>query len=134
MPKNNLTKPINILKTFQRYNNETDKRRKKMCVADDVSRIFIKSSEPGLHYETNMTIRFTLCFQYWTENSKNELKIYRSDLHLSSLGRVVVSLPFFPVDTVSIGRVLSVVIQAVQVGFVTRFVPPGSLETCGTIR
>ena len=44
------------------------------------------------------------------------------------------TLPVIPVHTVSIRRVFALKIAAVQVGVVTLIVPPGSLESRGTIR
>ena len=55
------------------------------------------------------------------------------DFHLSSFNGVVITLPVLPVHTVSKRRVFALKIAAVQVGVVTVFVPPGSLELRGTI-
>ena len=55
------------------------------------------------------------------------------DFHLSSFDGVVMTFPVKPVHTVSIRRVFALKIAAVQVGFVTLIVPPGSLEFRGTI-
>ena len=43
------------------------------------------------------------------------------------------SPPEHPVDTVSVGGVLSTMIQAIQVGGVTPFVPPGSFKYNGAV-
>ena len=43
------------------------------------------------------------------------------------------SLPCVPVHTVSTRRVIAMMIETVQVGMVTVFVPPGSLEFRGAV-
>ena len=43
------------------------------------------------------------------------LKICRSYFHLRSHGGVVVSLPFIPVDAISVGIVRTVMIETIQV-------------------
>ena len=42
-------------------------------------------------------------------------------------------LPVFPDHTISIGGGIHVTIDAIQVGMVTRFVPPGSVILTGTV-
>ena len=59
--------------------------------------------------------------------------IHRFDFHLSSFNGVAMTLPVIPVHTVSIRRVMTLKVEAVQVGGVTGPVPPGSLEFRGTI-
>ena len=54
------------------------------------------------------------------------------DFHLSSLKRVMVTLPCLPVYTDSIFVMVASTIETVQIRFMTTFVPPGSLEFLGT--
>ena len=61
------------------------------------------------------------------------LKLHWSDFHLGSLGGVLMSFPVIPVDTISAWRVLSVMIQTVQVGVMTVSVPPGSFKAHSTV-
>ena len=57
----------------------------------------------------------------------------RSHLHLGPLGRVVIPLPSFPVDAVGKRRVLTVMVQTIQVGVVTGCVPPGAFVLHSTV-
>ena len=57
----------------------------------------------------------------------------RSHLHLGPLGRVVIPLPSFPVDAVTIRRVLTVMVQTIQVGLLTVSVPPGAFVLHSTV-
>ena len=57
----------------------------------------------------------------------------RSHLHLGPLGGVVIPLPSFPVDAVSIRRVLTVMVQTIQVGAETGCVPPGAFVLHSTV-
>ena len=61
------------------------------------------------------------------------LNVHRSNFHLSSLGGVVMTFPVIPVDTISPWRVLSVMIQTVQVGDMTAGVPPASFKALSTV-
>lgn len=54
------------------------------------------------------------------------------DFHLSSLKRVMVTLPCLPVYTDSIFVMVASTIETVQIRFMTTFVPPGSFEFLGT--
>ena len=54
------------------------------------------------------------------------------DFHLSSLKRVMVTLPCLPVYTDSIFVMVASKIETVQIRFMTTFVPPGSFEFLGT--
>ena len=54
------------------------------------------------------------------------LQAHWSDFYLSSLGRVVISFPCKPVDTISIWWVFPMVIKTVQIGAMTTAIPPGS--------
>ena len=56
----------------------------------------------------------------------------RLDFHLSSLKRVMVTLPCLPVYTDSIFVMVASTIETVQIRFMTTFVPPGSFEFLGT--
>ncbi len=69
-----------------------------------------------------------ICIGQQTRKDKKFLKVHWSDFHLSSLGGVLKSFPVKPVDTISMWWVLSVMIQTVQVGVMTVFVPPGSFK------
>ena len=60
------------------------------------------------------------------------VEISRPDLHLGAFGGVVLSFPGLPVDALSVRRVFTVVVQAVQVGAVAVVVPPGAFELHGT--
>ena len=60
-------------------------------------------------------------------------EVSRPDLHLGAFGGVVVSFPALPVHAVSERRVMTVVVLAVQVGFVALVVPPGAFEVHGTV-
>ena len=53
-------------------------------------------------------------------------EVSRPDLHLGAFGGVVVASPALPVHTVSVRRVVTAVVQAVQVGVVAVVVPPGA--------
>ena len=55
------------------------------------------------------------------------------EFHFSSFNGVVISLPMIPVHTISIWRVSSAMIEAVQVGMMTGVVPPSPLVTCSTV-
>ena len=55
------------------------------------------------------------------------------EFHFSSFNGVVISLPMIPVHTISIWRVSSAMIEAVQVGIMTAMVPPSPLVTCSTV-
>ena len=59
------------------------------------------------------------------------LEIARPDLHLGAFGGVVVAFPGLPVHAVSERRVVTVVVLAVQVGFVALVVPPGTFAHAG---
>jgi len=61
------------------------------------------------------------------------LKLQWSDFHLCSLGGVVMSFPVIAVDTISVWRVFSAMIQTVQVGVMTAIVPPGSFILHSTV-
>ena len=63
----------------------------------------------------------------------SSLKVHWSDFHLSSLGRVVISFPCIPVDTISIWWVLPMVISTVQIGVMTIAIPPGSFIGNSTV-
>ena len=54
------------------------------------------------------------------------------DFHLSSLKRVMVTLPCLPVYTDSKFVMVASKIETVQIRFMTTFVPPGSFEFLGT--
>ena len=54
------------------------------------------------------------------------------DFHLSSLKRVMVTIPCLPVYTDSIFVMIASTIETVQIRFMTTFVPPGSFEFLGT--
>ena len=60
-------------------------------------------------------------------------EVNRPDLHLGAFGGVFVSFPVVPVHTVSDRRVLTVVVQAVQVGVVAGTVPPGAFVHFGAV-
>ena len=60
------------------------------------------------------------------------VEINRPDLHIGAFGGVVLSFPGLPVDAISVRRVLTAVVQAVQVGAVAVVVPPGAFELDGT--
>lgn len=53
-------------------------------------------------------------------------------LHFSSLNRVMMPFPIIPVDSISIWWMCAMVINTIQVGAVTGFVPPGSLKVDST--
>ena len=55
------------------------------------------------------------------------------DLHLGAFGGVVVSLPVPPVHAVSFRRVVTVEVQAVQVGAEAPVVPPGAFVPRGAV-
>ena len=63
----------------------------------------------------------------------SSLKVHWSDFHLSSLGRVVISFPWRPVDTISIWWVFPMVISTVQIGAMTIVIPPGSFNGNSTV-
>ena len=101
--------------------------------------------------DTDMvTYSFYLVFQkhctidnnLWKFDKKSFVKFYFggmtskslwSDLHRSSLSGVMVFFPVIPVNTISKWWVLSVTIEAVQIGGVTVFVPPGPFVKRGTV-
>ena len=60
-------------------------------------------------------------------------EIHWSYFHLGPLQGVVISLPAIPVDTISEGGVISMMIQAIQVGVVTVIAPPGSFKYNGAV-
>ena len=60
-------------------------------------------------------------------------EVNRPDFHLGTFGGVFVSFPVEPVHAVSDRRVLTVVVQAVQVGVVAGFVPPGAFVHFGAV-
>ena len=62
------------------------------------------------------------------------LTISRPDLHLGAFGGVVRASPSLPVHAVSKRRVVTVVVQAVQVGAVAIVVPPGAFVPRGAVR
>ena len=66
-------------------------------------------------------------------NKGESSEIHWSYFHLGPLQGVVMSHPVLPVDTVSVGGVLSTMIQAIQVGLVTVIVPPGSFICNGAV-
>ena len=55
------------------------------------------------------------------------------DFHLSSLSGVLVSFPCVPVDAISVWWVLAMVVESVQVGCMTVFIPPGSFIRQSTV-
>ena len=55
------------------------------------------------------------------------------EFHFSSFSGVVISPPVVPVHTISTWRVSTAMIEAVQVGIMTVFVPPGPFEHCSTV-
>ena len=63
----------------------------------------------------------------------SSLKVHWSDFHLSSLGRVVISFPWRPVDTISIWWVFPMVKSTVQIGAMTIAIPPGSFKGNSTV-
>ena len=81
-----------------------------------------------------------LCLAAYTTKKKHNAKTASAvlginwlDFHLSLFNGVVMTLPVIPVYTVSKRTVGAVKIEAVQVGVMTGFVPPGSLVFGGTI-
>ena len=80
----------------------------------------------------NHPVTLTFLFQTSANRQRKKdrkfLKVHWSDFHLSSLGRILISFPVPPVDPISVRWVLSMMIQTVQVGRMTMFVPPGSLK------
>ena len=60
-------------------------------------------------------------------------EVSRPDLHLGAFGGVEVSLPGQPVHAVSVRRVITVVVQPVQVGVVALVVPPGAFANHGAV-
>ena len=53
--------------------------------------------------------------------------VYGSDLHLADLERVVIAGPRLPLDAVSERRVCSGQVAPIEVGQMTRLVPPAAL-------
>ena len=56
------------------------------------------------------------------------LKIFRSNLHLGPLDRIVAVFPVVPVHSFTID--LTIEVQTIQIGVVTSVVPPGALSSC----
>ena len=61
------------------------------------------------------------------------LEVARPDLHLGAFDGVVVAFPGLPVHAVSVRRVVTVVVQAVQIGGVASVVPPTAFVRHGTM-
>ena len=62
-----------------------------------------------------------------------KLKLHWFDLHFCPLGRVIMSFPVIPVDTISTWWMFSMMIQTVQVWMMTVLVPPGSFVGHSTV-
>ena len=59
------------------------------------------------------------------------LKIFRSNLHLGPLDRIVAVFPVVPVHSFSID--LTIEVQTIQIGVVTSVVPPGAFIYQGAV-
>ena len=59
------------------------------------------------------------------------LKIFRSNLHLGPLDRIVAVFPVVPGHSIDID--LTIEVQTIQVGPVTIFVPPGAFIYQGAV-
>jgi len=59
-------------------------------------------------------------------------EIHWSDFHLGPLQGVVISLPVYPVHTITFRAGIFMTIDAIQVRPVTVIVPPGSVKNPGT--
>ena len=70
---------------------------------------------------------------YSLETAVVGLEVDWFEFHFSSFNGVVISLPVIPVHTISIWRVSSGMIEAVQVGIMTALVPPSPLVVCSTV-
>ena len=66
------------------------------------------------------------------KHDNSEIPIW-SYFHLGPHHGVVVSHPVIPVDTISEGGVIAMVVQAIQVGIMTVVVPPGSMKLTGAV-
>jgi len=57
----------------------------------------------------------------------------RSDLHLSELERVVVTVPLIPVDSVSVTGVRTAEVETVEIRPMARFIPPAAFVELSTV-
>jgi len=57
----------------------------------------------------------------------------RSDLHLSELERVVVTVPGMPVDSISDTVVRTAEVETVEIRQMTRFIPPAAFVELSTV-
>ena len=89
------------------------------------------SSKEAWHFSFNS---YFVLVQFSTQDKWQwVLKLYWSDFHLSSLGGVVMSFPRIPIDSISIWRVLPMMINTIQVWCMTTCVPPSSFEFHSTV-
>ncbi len=110
----------------------------------------VKKSLLGSYSKARRTVKFYI-FSFWEFNffhllrrcnccqsgfritKQSSSEVQWSYLHLGPFQRVTIPLPVVPVYTISKRVVMSAMIQAIQVGIVTRAIPPCSVKPRGAV-